>query len=129
MPIRLKPSQLPAAMRDKLKPKRQKRAKASPASFIAACRGCGLPIPEPEFPFAPPRKWRFDWYWPIAKVALEIQGGLFIQGRHARGAALLNEHEKLNTAACMGIVVLYCTPKQFASGEIMYLLQRALVKS
>jgi len=78
--------------------------------FSAYCAACGLPRPEPEFRFASPRRWRFDYCWPTLKIALEVQGGLFVNGRHSRGAALLKEHEKLNAAAVAGWRVLYCTP-------------------
>jgi hypothetical protein len=70
----------------------------------------GLPAPVPEFRFAPPRRWRFDWALVEHKVAIEVQGGLFIQGRHSRGPALLKEHEKLNEAACLGWRVMFVTP-------------------
>lgn len=80
--------------------------------FPAVCRAAGLPEPVAEFRFAPPRRWRFDYCWPIEKLALEVQGGLFVHGRHSRGAALLKEHEKLNTAAAMGYRVLFTTPDQ-----------------
>lgn len=75
------------------------------------CRATGLPEPVAEYRFAPPRRWRFDFAFPIAKVALEVQGGVFVQGRHTRGSALLKEHEKLNAAAVLGWRVLFATPK------------------
>ena len=78
--------------------------------FPAVCRAAGLPEPVPELCFAAPRRWRFDWAWPELKLALEVQGGLFVNGRHSRGAALLKEHEKLNAAAVAGWRILYCTP-------------------
>jgi hypothetical protein len=82
------------------------------APIIAAlCRQSGLPQPEPEFRFAPPRKWRFDFCWREQGVALEVQGGIWTRGRHTRGAALLAEQEKLNAAAAQGFRVLFCTPK------------------
>jgi hypothetical protein len=77
----------------------------------------GLTEPVSELRFAPPRRFRFDYAWPVEKVALEVQGGLFVQGRHSRGAALLKEHEKLNLAAEMGWRIVYCTPKEYQSGE------------
>ena len=75
-------------------------------AFDRLCELSGLPRPIPEYRFSPPRRWRFDWAWPnhdfgYGGVALEKQGGLFIQGRHSRGAALLKEHEKLNEAATL----------------------------
>lgn len=79
--------------------------------FPAVCRAAGLPEPIAEFRFAPPRKWRFDWALVDQKLAIEVQGGLFVQGRHSRGAALLKEHEKLNTAASLGWRVFFVTPQ------------------
>ena len=95
-------------------------------TFDALCYFAGLPKPTPEYRFAPPRRWRFDWSWPDRRVALEVQGGLFVQGRHSRGAALLKEHEKLNTAAVLGWRILYCTPKQIQTGEALDIVQKAL---
>jgi hypothetical protein len=81
------------------------------------CQGLGIPAPEAEYRFSPPRRWRFDYAWPGAKVALEVQGGLFTRGRHTRGPALLKEHEKLNRAALLGWRLVYCTPREHLSGE------------
>lgn len=83
----------------------------------ALCRADKLPVPVFELRFAPPRKWRFDVAWPSLSrpVALEIQGGLFVHGRHSRGAALEQEHEKLNAAAALGYRVLFSTPRQLAT--------------
>jgi hypothetical protein len=96
--------------------------------FDDLCRLAGLPVPVSEYRFAPPRRWRFDFAWPNTghKLALEVQGGLFIQGRHSRGAALLNEHEKLNAAAMLGYRVCFCTPKQIQNGEALAIVEKAL---
>lgn len=89
--------------------------------------GLGIPIPEMEYRFAPPRRWRFDYAWPAHKLALEVQGGLFMRGggRHSRGAALRKEHEKLNAAAAMGWRILYCLPETLLR-EAPDLVKRAL---
>ncbi len=94
--------------------------------FDCACKGHGLPLPIREYRFAPPRKWRFDYAWPRYMLAMEKQGGLFIQGRHNRGAALLKEYEKLNEAVILGWRVLLVTPQQVNSGEAFALVKRAL---
>jgi hypothetical protein len=57
---------------------------------------------------------------------MEIQGGLFVAGRHVRGAALLEEYTKLNEAQILGYVVLLVTPAQVESGEAFSLVKRAL---
>lgn len=89
--------------------------------FAALCKAHGLPEPIPEYRFDPQRKWRLDWAFnPDGnRVGLEVQGGTFIQGRHSRGPALLKEYEKLRRLAALGWRVLFCTPQQFASGEIL----------
>ncbi len=94
--------------------------------FDAACEAHGIPVPVSEYEFALPRKWRFDYAWGEFDLALEIQGGLFTNGRHVRGAALLKEHEKLNEAACRGWRVLFATPADVESGKVFEWLKRAL---
>jgi hypothetical protein len=93
------------------------------------CRMLGLPEPECEVRFAPPRRWKFDAFWRHVGLALEIQGGLFLPnggGRHNRGAALLREQEKLNAAAALGFRVVFTTPKDLASGQTMLWLEPML---
>ena len=82
--------------------------------------------PVAELQFAPDRKWRFDFAWPHKKVALEVQGGLFVNGRHSRGAALMKEHEKLNRAAAMGWRVLYCVPQDLCTTDTIATVKEAL---
>lgn len=94
--------------------------------FHEQCRLTGNPVPVPEHKFHPTRRWRFDWSWPQQRLALEVQGGLFIQGRHSRGAALMKEHEKLNEAATRGWRVLFVTPRQIVDGSALALVERAL---
>jgi hypothetical protein len=80
--------------------------------FPAVCVAAGLPEPVAEYRFAPPRRWRFDFAWTEHKVALEVDGGVFTNGRHTRGAGVLKDMEKLNTAAIAGWRVVRCTPQQ-----------------
>lgn len=89
-------------------------AHAYAASVRLACRAVGIPEPQAEWRFAPPRRWRFDFAWgvsPCHKVALEVDGGLWVRGRHARGSGLVKEHEKMNAAAERGWLVFRCTPQ------------------
>jgi len=66
-----------------------------------------------EYAFAfPERKWRMDYAVPGEKVAIEIDGGLFIKGAHANPAAIRANYEKLNTAASMGWRVWKYLPEQ-----------------
>ena len=94
--------------------------------FLAGCKAHGLPEPVAEYQFHATRRWRLDWAWVDAKLALEIQGGLFSGGRHVRGAALLGEHEKLNAAAAAGWRVLFVTPQQVEDGSAFAVIRRGL---
>ncbi|ANN74594.1 hypothetical protein BAU08_05755 [Bordetella bronchialis] len=55
-----------------------------------------------EYRFAPPRLWRFDFAWPELKLAVEIEGGVWTQGGHTRGAGYVKNLEKYNAAAALG---------------------------
>lgn len=96
--------------------------------FQTICVGAGLPKPEAEYVFAPPRKWRFDWAFVAEKVALEIDGGAWIGGRHTSGSGFIKDMEKKNAAALLGWRIFYCTPREFETGTIMDTLCKALNK-
>lgn len=85
--------------------------------------------PTPELKFHPVRKWRFDFGFEKEKVALEVQGGLFSNGRHSRGASLLKEHEKLNAAAQMGWRILYCIPQNLCMQETIDAIKTAICQN
>ncbi len=132
--MRLTHAQAQALGIDSASGPRQKRnpsgsPKATPGPFAALCTAAGLPRPVPEYIFCPGRRWRFDWCFVAEKLAIEQQGGLFVQGRHVRGAALLNEYAKLSQAAILGFRILFVTPQQFASGEALKLVEQALKES
>lgn len=65
-----------------------------------------------EYRFHEVRKWRFDYAFPDVKVAIEVDGAVWTQGRHTRGAGYLGDMEKLNTAVSMGWLVLRITPDE-----------------
>lgn len=91
------------------------------------CRKHRLPIPAAEYRFAPPRRWRFDWAWPEARLALEIDGGLWSRGRHARASGIVKEHEKFNTAAAKGWRVFRTTPQGLAHEALWTLIAEAML--
>lgn len=103
-----------------------KPLKLTPSVLVLLLRAAGLPMPEMEHRFAPPRRWRFDVAWPAQKVALEIQGGVWTFGRHVRGAAMLKEWEKLNAAAATGWRILYCQPRDVITVATIAALKAAL---
>jgi len=107
------------------------------ATVPLICRAHGLPEPLAEFQFHPPRRWRLDYAWEFfrlrlsgpmhhVQVALEVNGGVWNQGRHTRGAGFIRDMAKLNQAQLDGWIVLQCTPQQVASGAIVPMLKEAL---
>ena len=100
--------------------------KYNPKVVEAYLKACGIQAPEFELRFHPVRRWRFDLSWPEQKVALEVQGGIFVNGRHSRGAAMLKEWEKLNTAAEMGWRVVFCQPSDLCKAQTTDMIKRVL---
>ena len=87
----------------------------------------GLPKPAREFRFHPRRRWRFDFAWPLYKVAVEVDGGIYCRGRHVRGAGFERDAEKGNEAVLAGWRVLHFTPRQVKSGTAVQTIE-ALMK-
>jgi very-short-patch-repair endonuclease len=66
-----------------------------------------LPEPATEYRFHPRRKWRFDVAWPDYQLAVELHGGLWSGGAHARPRGIQRDLEKHNAAMLLGWKVLY----------------------
>lgn len=69
-------------------------------------KSAGLPVPEREYKFWPGRRFAFDFAFVPQMVAVECEGGIWIQGRHSRGVGMLADMKKYNTATIMGWRVL-----------------------
>ena len=74
--------------------------------FLASIRALGVPEPHREVRFSQ-RRWRFDFAWPyfclpdrpLCRLAVEIEGGIWIQGRHQRGGGFEEDCRKYNVAS------------------------------
>lgn len=98
----------------------------------------GLPEPETEYKFHPDRKWRFDFAWVLEGegafeeygvdrgLAMEVEGGVWISGRHSRGSGFVKDMEKYNEAAAMGWRVLRVQPKDLCTQATVNLVKRCL---
>jgi very-short-patch-repair endonuclease len=98
-------------------------------AFAFQVKAHGLPEPEREYRFLPPRRWRFDFAWPDARVAVEVEGGAFVQGRHTRGIHFERDAEKYSRAAIEGWCVIRATGNHVDSGEAILWLKEALERA
>jgi very-short-patch-repair endonuclease len=87
-----------------------------------------LPHPEREVRFHPTRRWRFDYAWDAAKVAVEVEGGVWGGGRHVRGRGYLDDCQKYNEAQLLGWLVLRFSPEQIQDGSAINFIREALIQ-
>ena len=57
-------------------------------------RALKLPEPVREQRVVVGRRYRVDFCWPDAKLALEVEGGTWIGGSHSRGSGIETDCEK-----------------------------------
>lgn len=77
-----------------------------------------------EYKFHETRKWRFDYAIIEHKIAIEVEGGIYTNGRHTRGSGFLKDIEKYNTATCGGWRLIRTTPSKLMSVETLgYILK------
>ena len=72
------------------------------------------------------KNWRFDFAWPERKLAVEVEGGHWMQGRHVRGQGFENDCEKYNEAALLGWRVLRVTSTHIDDWRAVVWIKRAL---
>lgn len=85
-----------------------KRAKADAdkarlvAEFNQVWRGLDGPELVAEYRFHKTRKWRADFAHIGARVIIELDGGVYVGGRHNRGPGYVDDCAKLNAATALG---------------------------
>ena len=78
----------------------------------------GIQEPVYEHKFHKRRKWKLDIAWPVKKVAVEIEGGVWKYGRHNRASTFIKDMEKYNALAEMGWLLLRYQPGQIDYKQI-----------
>lgn len=94
--------------------------------LMAQARAVGLPAPMREHRVCETRRFRFDLAWPDQMVACEIDGAVWIGGRHSRGAGIQSDCDKACLAAIAGWRVLRVTTGMVRSGKAVAYLERVL---
>ena len=92
--------------------------------LIQILESLNLPIPVTEYRFHPTRKWRFDYAYPELKIAIEQEGGVWIQGRHNRATGFLKDIEKYNEASLLGWRIIRITPQMITDGSVITIIER-----
>lgn len=87
----------------------------------------GIPNPEQEYRFHPTRRWRADFAWPDAMVMLEVEGGIWQQGRHTRPQGFTKDLDKYNTATAMGWALIRCLPSTICGASTVSHIRRLLL--
>jgi len=117
---------------------KRQRAKVQRELFVAWCRLMRLPDPVAEHRFHPTRNWRVDWAWPDARLALEVEGGLFGLGKpcpvcgrrkvagHTSIQRLKDDLEKYNELALAGWRLVRVQPTTLTTVTTADLIRRGL---
>lgn len=82
-----------------------------------------------EYRFDAKRRWRLDFAWPDRKLAVEVEGGIWTDGRHTRGSGFEADCEKYAHLAISGWRLIRCTPGQIKSGVALSWIREALCRS
>lgn len=114
--------------------------------FAAMLKKAGLPLPVREYRFDTrpadktarpklPRAWAFDYAWlPVdcipneyePMVALEVEGGAWVGGRHTSGSGFTADMEKYSEAAAQGWRIIRVPPAKLCTPATIDLIRRAL---
>lgn len=114
------------------------------AELALQIRAAKLPDPEPEYRFgamaaggpgkglrqrladADLKDWRFDFAWPDLMLAVEVEGGAWIGGRHNRGTGFLEDLKKYGAAQRLGWTIYRTAGELIKSGEALRTIEQLI---
>lgn len=103
-------------------------ARLGPAEeYALMLRAAGIEY-TPEYRVVEGRRFRFDFAFPGERLAVEIDGGTWVRGRHNRPQGYAKDCEKLNLAVLHGWRVLRFTSEQVRDGTALRTTELALHK-
>jgi very-short-patch-repair endonuclease len=86
--------------------------------FALLWRSMGGPALEREFRFHPMRKWRADFAHLPSRTLIEIEGGIWVRGRHTTPRGFTADAEKYLEAALGGWRVLRLVGEQIKTPTV-----------
>ena len=94
--------------------------------FAAQLDAVGLDGYVREYQAIPGRRFRFDFCWVKERLAVEIQGGTYSRGAHARPLGIKRDYEKGNLAVKHGWRVLQFDADMVKSGQALDFTEKVL---
>ena len=79
-----------------------------------------------EYQAIPGRRFRFDFCWVKERLAVEINGGTYSRGAHARPLGIKRDYEKGNLAVQFGWRVLQFDADMVKSGQALEFTEKML---
>ena len=79
-----------------------------------------------EFRFHPDRKWQADFRIDDMPILVEVEGGVFSNGRHTRGEGYTKDCEKYSAAAVNGWFVIRGTTAQIKEGLVIQWIEKLI---
>lgn len=115
-----------SARADLVKAAKRARSEKLERALAFHIRAAGLPSPTQQHRFHPTRAWRFDFAWPDRMLAVEMDGGLWMNGGHSRGSGQLGDMEKQAEAVLLGWRLIRVTDRHLRTGQAIEWITRAL---
>lgn len=95
-------------------------------TLLYLIRANGLPEPEREYRFAPPRRWRADFAYPSQRLLIEVEGGMWTKSRHRTGTGYEQDCRKYNKCVIDGWRLLRFTRSMIEKGEAVEAIKTIL---
>ena len=74
------------------------------------------------------RRWRADFLVQPGDILIEVEGGLYVAGRHTQGKGYEADLDKYNAAVELGYRVLRYSPRHINDGSALEQIRRILSK-
>ena len=95
--------------------------------LAAQIKAANVPKPKTQFKFCETRRWKSDFAWPDRKIIVEVEGGIWVNGRHTRAIGFQKDCEKYNAAALLGYRVFRVTPQHVSNHYAIELIKSLIL--